>query len=55
MTPIRHIYTTKLNRRTENLTIKDIVDNLAYVDSKGQKIYGRYAKVGTESEVAILA
>jgi type I restriction-modification system DNA methylase subunit len=55
MTPIRHIYTTKLNRRTENLTIKDIVDNLAYVDSKGQKIYGRYAKVGTESEVSILA
>lgn len=54
MTPIRHIYTTKLNRRTENLTIKDIVDNLAYVDSKGQKIYGRYAKVGTESEVSIL-
>ena len=55
MTSIRHIYTTKLNRRTENLTIKDIVDNLAYVDSKGQKIYGRYAKVGTKSEVAILA
>ncbi len=55
MMPIRHIYTTKLNRRTENLTIKDIVDNLAYVDSKGQKIYGRYAKVGTESEVSILA
>lgn len=55
MTPVRHIFTTKLNRRTENLTIKDIIDNLAYVDSKYQKIYGRYAKVGTESEVIILA
>ncbi len=55
MTPNRHIFTTKLNRRTENLTIKDIIDNLTYVDSKNQKIYGRYAKVGTESEVSILA
>ena len=55
MTPVRHIFTTKLNRRTENLTIKDIIDNLAYVDSKDQKIYGRYAKVGTELEVIILA
>ena len=55
MTPIRHIFTTKLNRRTENLTIKDIIDNLDYVDSKEQKIYGRYAKVGTKSEVSILS
>ena len=55
MTSIRHIYTTKLNRRTENLTIKDIIDNLTYVDSKNQKIYGRYAKVGTRNEVSVLA
>ena len=52
---VQHVYTTKLNRRTERLTIKDIIDGLQFVDSKGMKIYGRYAKVGTEIEMNVLS
>ncbi len=51
---LAHIYTTKLNRRTGKLTIKNIVDNLQYVDSKELKIAGRYAKIGTQIEKQIL-
>lgn len=51
---LSHIYTTKLNRRTEKLTIKNIIDNLQFVDSKRIKIPGRYAKIGTQIELQIL-
>ena len=52
--PLRHIYTTKLNRRTESITIENIIDNLQFVDSKDLKIPGRYAKIGTQTESQVL-
>ena len=52
--PLEHVYTTKLNRRTESLTIKNIIDGLKFVDSKELKIPGRYAKIGTQEELQIL-
>ena len=51
---LTHIYSTKLNRRTGKLTIKNIIDNLQFVDSKELKIPGRYAKIGTQIEKQIL-
>ena len=53
--PLEHIYTTKLNRRTESNTIKDIIDNLQFIDSKTLKIPGRYAKIGTQTELQLLS
>ena len=53
--PLEHIYTTKLNRRTESNTIKDIIDNLQFIDSKTLKLPGRYAKIGTQTELQLLS
>ncbi|HIX84854.1 MAG TPA: Eco57I restriction-modification methylase domain-containing protein, partial [Candidatus Megamonas gallistercoris] len=54
LSPIEHIYTTKLIRRSENNTIENIIKNLHFVDSIKCKIEGRYPKVGTTDEVNIL-
>lgn len=53
--PLNHIYTTKLNRRTESISIKNIIDDLQFVDSKKLKILGRYAKIGTQTELQVLS
>ena len=51
---IKRLYTTKVNKRYESTTIKDVINNLSYVDSIEFVKYGRIPKVGTSIELKIL-
>lgn len=54
LSPNKHIFTTKLQRRRYTDSIKQIIDGLQFVDSKDLKLPGRYAKISTETEKRIL-
>ena len=54
LTPNKHIYTTKLQRRRYTDSIGAIIDGLQYIDSKKLKLTGRYAKISTQTEKEIL-
>ena len=54
LTPNKHIYTTKLQRRRHIDSIGAIIDGLIYIDSKELKLTGRYAKVSLPIEKTIL-
>lgn len=53
-TSLKNLYTTKLIRRSENNSIDDIIQNLSFVDSYKFKIPGRYPKIGSDKEYAVL-
>ena len=53
-TPMKHLYTTKLIRRTEENTIENIINSLSFVDSFSLKLFGRYPKMGSALEYAII-
>lgn len=48
------VYTTKMNRRSQNVEISDIVSGLKFQDIDGFKIRGRYPKISNETEISIL-
>ena len=54
-TSCKHVYTSKLVRRSENASIQYLISNLKFVDSYKYKLSGRYAKIGTEQELQILS
>ncbi|MBQ6975683.1 MAG: Eco57I restriction-modification methylase domain-containing protein, partial [Selenomonadaceae bacterium] len=52
--PIENLFTSKMNRRDENHTVKNIIEDLKFVDSLKIKMSGRYPKIGTEIQLEIL-
>lgn len=52
--PLEHLYTSKLMRRNEKNTIKNIIDDLKFIDSLKFKLLGRYPKIGTEQQLKII-
>ena len=53
-TPCQHLYSTKMHRRGNEFDLQKLVDNLQFVDVKGQTLYGRIPKIGSEIEKNIL-
>ncbi|MCS2953786.1 N-6 DNA methylase [Bacteroides thetaiotaomicron] len=53
-TPCRHLYSTKMHRRGNEFDLQKLIDNLQFVDVKGQTLYGRIPKIGSEIEKTIL-
>ena len=53
-TPCQHLYSTKMHRRGNEFDLQKLIDNLEFVDVKGQTLYGRIPKIGSEIEKNIL-
>ncbi|MCR5030625.1 MAG: WYL domain-containing protein [Selenomonadaceae bacterium] len=53
-TPMEHLYTSKLIRRSDKYSISDIIKNLQFVDSCEFKVPGRYAKIGSDEQLNIV-
>ena len=53
-TPCQHLYSTKMYRRGNKFDLQKLIDNLQFVDVKGQTLYGRIPKIGSEIEKTIL-
>jgi hypothetical protein len=53
-TPCTKIFTTKLNRWYSDLTLKQLVGNLTFFESKKHYRKGRFARIGDKIESAIL-
>ncbi len=52
--PTENLFTSKIMRRNEENTIKNIIDDLKFVDSLKFKLPGRYPKVGTRQQLEII-
>ena len=52
--PIKNLLSTKVNKRYENTSIQDVIDNLKFVNSLEFAKYGRFPKVGSQIELNIL-
>ena len=55
LTPCKEIFTSKLLRYGENNSLKYIMENLSFVESKEFKIFGRYPKIGDDDQKNILS
>ena len=53
-TPCQHLYSTKMHRRGNEFDLQKLIDNLQFVEVKGQTLYGRIPKIGSEIEKNIL-
>lgn len=53
-TPTKKLYMTRPVRRGSEMSIREVVDNLEFVEAYEYKMYGRYPKVGNAREVEIL-
>ena len=53
-TPCQHLFSTKMHRRGNEFELQRLIDNLQFVDVKGQTLYGRIPKIGSEIEKTIL-
>lgn len=53
-TPCRHLYSTKMYRRGNDFNLQKLIDNLQFIDVKGQTLYGRIPKIGSLIEKTIL-
>ena len=53
-TPCQHLYSTKMYRRGNEFDLQKLIDNLQFVDVKGQTLYGRIPKIGSKIEKTIL-
>ncbi len=47
-TPCKHLYSTKMHRRGNEFDLQKLIDNLQFVDVKGQTLYGRIPKIGSK-------
>jgi len=54
-TPCQHLYSTKMHRRGNEFDLQKLIDNLQFVDVKGQTLYGRIPKIGSRIEKTILS
>ena len=55
LTPVEKIFTSKLMRRNEKYTLKDLMNDLTFIESKNLKLPGRYPKIGNEIQKNILS
>ena len=53
-TPCQHLYSTKMHRRGNEFDLQKLIDNLQFVNVKGQTLYGRIPKIGSKIEKTIL-
>ena len=49
-----NILATKMNRKSKNFNLKDLIENLQFIDVKDVKLIGRYPKISYEIEKTIL-
>ena len=54
-TPCQHLYSTKMHRRGNEFDLQKLIDNLQFIDVKGQTLYGRIPKIGSGIEKNILS
>lgn len=52
--PMQYLFTTKVNKRYEDTSVQDVIDNLQYVNSLSFVKFGRLPKVGKQIELSIL-
>ncbi|MBK6756541.1 MAG: hypothetical protein IPG70_02355 [Moraxellaceae bacterium] len=52
--PPTSLLSTKVNKRYENTSIQDVIDNLQFVNSLEFAKYGRLPKIGSQIEINIL-
>ena len=52
--PCQHLYSTKMYRRGNDFNLQKLIENLQFIDVKGQTLYGRIPKIGSEIEKTIL-
>ena len=53
-TPTKKLYMTRPMRRGSEMSIREVLERLEYIEAYKYKIYGRYPKVGNRYEVEIL-
>lgn len=53
-TPCQYLFSTKMHRKGNEFELQRLIDNLQFVDVKGQTLYGRIPKIGSEIEKTIL-
>ncbi len=53
-TPTKKLYMTRPIRRGSEMSIREVLERLEYIEAYKYKIYGRYPKVGNQYEVEIL-
>jgi hypothetical protein len=54
LTPVEKILCTKMYRKSKDISISDILNNLKFIDVKGFKLMGRYPKISYQIEKDIL-
>jgi hypothetical protein len=54
LTPVEKIFCTKMYRKSENISISNILNNLEFIDVKEFKLKGRYPKISYQIEKEIL-
>ena len=54
LSPVENLFTSKMMRRDEDHSIKNIIESLSFVDSLKFKLPGRYPKIGTEQQREII-
>ena len=55
LSPIENLFTSKIMRRDESHSIKNIIESLSFVDSLKFKLPGRYPKIGTGRQFGIIS
>ena len=55
LSPIENLFTSKIMRRDESHSIKNIIESLPFVDSLKFKLPGRYPKIGTGQQFGIIS
>ena len=53
-TPCQHLFSTKMHRRGNEFDLQELIDNLQFIDVKGQTLCGRIPKIGSIIEKTIL-
>lgn len=54
-TPVEHRFSTKMYRKTERISVSDILKDLKFQDVSGLTLKGRYPKISDETEKVILS
>lgn len=54
-TPVEHRFSTKMYRKTEQISVSDILRDLKFQDVSGLTLKGRYPKISDETEKVILS
>ena len=54
LSPIENLFTSKIMRRDESHSIKNIIESLSFVDSLKFKLPGRYPKIGNSQQLEII-